>query len=563
MKRVLFIFAVLSFGFAGRLKAQIASFSFSNNPSSVTYWTNVHGDPSILVRTATAGGVTISSISTANWSANGGVCTVDGNGNTTAGGFFPPGVMSNHWNQNNGPSYNLALYNSAVPQLQLSGLNKDSTYIIRMSGSSRYNPGSTQYTVSGTTVFGTQLLDCWDNYLQGVTFLHVQPDVNGIINVYVNGNASDAYPMISGLQIYPGNAGVGAPAVTITTPVNGTKLGEGSNVVIKATAVEVGATISKVEFYADTVKIGEVDNAPYNFTWNNPDPGSYQITVKATDSAGTINTATANIAIESLNYFWSTTGNIATGGDSNFVGTVDTNRLSFRTNNLERMSISKDGNITIGVKDTTNHTTMRVYSNGGVLLPRLTSVQRNAIVSGQLQNGLLLYNTDSSLFQYYNGSVWNSVGSGGSGRWLFNGGANTVYDSADYVAIGTNDAKGYKLAVKGSGLFTRVQVLSAANWPDYVFKKEYRLRKLEDLASYIDKYHHLPEIVSAATVGKEGFDLGANQAAILKKVEELTLYLIEENKQLRSQNSQLEEQNKKIADQQRQIDELKALMKKK
>ena len=580
MKKLLWIFAALLFAYTGKLQAQIASFNFSKTSLPVNRWTNVYGDPSVTILTATAGGVTISSISTANWSANGASCAIDGLGATATDGFFPGAVLKNDWVQYNGPNYNLALYNSAVPQLRLSGLNKDSTYIIRMSGSSHWNSGSTQYTVSGTTVFGTQLLNCLDNSAQGVTFLHVQPDVNGIVNVYVNGNANDAAPLISGLQIYPGSSGVGAPAVTITTPVNGTKLGEGSDVVIKATAIEVGATISKVEFYADTVKIGEVDNAPYNFTWNNPDPGNYQITVKATDTAGTINTATTNIAIESLNYFWSTTGNIATGGDSIFVGTVDTNRLAFRTNNLERMSISKEGNVIIGVKDTSNHTTMCVYSNGGVLLPRLTSAQRNAIASTNLQNGLLLYNSDSSLFQYYNGSAWNSVctNNGGSGRWLFNGTANTAYDSTDNIAIGTSQAPaGYKLAVKGSALFTRVQVVALGNWPDYVFKRGYRLRSLDELEIYIDKHKHLPEIVSAAKVGAEGVDLGANQAAMLKKVEELTLYLIDENKQLKLQNSQIAEQNKKIAEQdrqiteqnarfqeqQRQIDELKALLKKK
>ncbi len=126
--------------------------------------------------------------------------------------------------------------------------------------------------------------------------------------------------------------------------------------------------------------------------------------------------------------------------------------------------------------------------------------------------------------------------------------------------------------------------MAASKWPDYVFKRGYQLRRLEDLESYIDKYKHLPEIISAAKAGTEGVDLGANQAALLKKVEELTLYLIDENKQLKSQNNQLAEQNKKIEEQdrqieeqdrqiteqnarfreqQRQIDELKALMKKK
>ncbi|HEY4291344.1 MAG TPA: hypothetical protein VGN00_29790 [Puia sp.] len=272
---------------------------------------------------------------------------------------------------------------------------------------------------------------------------------------------------------------------------------------------------------------------------------------------------------------------LALGNGANATGTVRSNALTVLFNG--RTQINTTGHTTtLTQANATPAAALDVVStNTGVLLPRLTNAQRNAIVAGDLKNGLLLYNTDSSLFQYYNGSSWNSVGAGGSGssgRWLFSTGTNgTVYDNDDNIAIGTNDAKGYRLAVKGSALFTKVQVVAASNWPDYVFKKDYRLKKLEDLASYIDKYHHLPEIVSAAKVGKEGIDLGANQAAILKKVEELTLYLIGENRRLSAQNGQLEGQGKKITEletqlaeqnalfrqQQRQIDELKALIQKK
>src|SRR6185437_12706294 len=110
---------------------------------------------------------------------------------------------------------------------------------------------------------------------------------------------------------------------------------------------------------ADTTKVGEADATPYTMTWLNPDPGSYQFMAKATDGVGTISNASVNVGVQLLNYFWSTTGNIATGGDTSFLGTVDSNRLAFRTRNIERMTISAIGNVGIGTDSPTAqlHTT--------------------------------------------------------------------------------------------------------------------------------------------------------------------------------------------------------------
>lgn len=198
-----------------------------------------------------------------------------------------------------------------------------------------------------------------------------------------------------------------------------------------------------------------------------------------------------------------------------------------------------------------------VSTNTGVLLPRLTSAQRNAIAGADLHNGLLLYNTDSSLFQYYNGSVWTSVGSGagGSGRWLLSSIATgTIYDSLDNIAIGTSDPKGYKLAVNGSAIFNVVKVKTTNLWPDYVFHNDYILPGLKELEKYIRKHQHLPGIASAKEVEETGIDIGENQKALLKKVEEMTLYIIKQDKQL-------DEQKARMDAQQKEIDELRALIK--
>ena len=68
--------------------------------------------------------------------------------------------------------------------------------------------------------------------------------------------------------------------------------------------------------------------------------------------------------------------------------------------------------------------------------------------------------------------------------------------------------------------------------PDYVFEEDYDLRTIEEVAEYVQENKHLPEVPSAQEMGKEGQDLGSMNLLLLKKVEELTLYLIEQQKEL-------------------------------
>lgn len=546
MKKIYWILLLSTCCITNRLRAQIASFNFSAAAVSVTGWTNVSGDPSLAVRTATAGGITISSVATTNWAQLSGACALNGYG-AASGTFFPANVMLNTWFQYNGTSYNMSNYNQAYPQLELTGLNPDSTYTLVMSGSntSNYNTNPTYYTVTGALVYTDQSLDVHNNTSQGVTFPQVKSDSTGTMRIYVNTSTSTNAAMICGLQVFPGSSSISGPTVTITAPVNGTELAEGVNVTIQATASEIGGTVAKVQFYADTTKIGEVDTPPYNFTWTDPAPGSYQLNVKATDNIGVVNTASVNIAVESLNYFWSTTGNIATGGDSSFVGTVDSNRLAFRTKNIERMSILPTGNIGIG----TITPTAQFHTTGTVRLAGLTSDSTKTRVLVSDTSGNLFYRSASSLV----------------GNWKYLNG--TEYDSLDNVAIGTSNPQGYKFAVNGTAIFTKVKVKTAGTWPDYVFDKGYHLPDLKELEEYLVKYRHLPDIASEAEVQKDGIDVGDHQAALLKKVEELTLYLIDQNKklqaqtdQMKAQSDQMKAQQDRLDQQQKEIDELKRLI---
>ena len=114
-----------------------------------------------------------------------------------------------------------------------------------------------------------------------------------------------------------------------------------------------------------------------------------------------------------------------------------------------------------------------------------------------------------------------------------NSGTETMrIDQNGDVGIGTSNPNGYKLAVAGTAVAQKVKVTAAAtNWPDYVFHKEYVLPSLQEVAAYITTHQHLPEIPSAAEIEKNGQDLGEMNKQLLKKIEELTLYIIQQQKE--------------------------------
>ena len=103
------------------------------------------------------------------------------------------------------------------------------------------------------------------------------------------------------------------------------------------------------------------------------------------------------------------------------------------------------------------------------------------------------------------------------------------------VGIGTHITNGYKLAVKGTIICEELKVKLYAHWgdiPDYVLKKDYKLPALSEVADYINKNQHLPGIPSAKEISEKGLSVGEMNLALLKKVEELTKYLIEQQKQI-------------------------------
>jgi len=102
------------------------------------------------------------------------------------------------------------------------------------------------------------------------------------------------------------------------------------------------------------------------------------------------------------------------------------------------------------------------------------------------------------------------------------------------------------LAVAGKAIATEMKIQQVTNWPDYVFKPSYKLMPLDQLERFIKLQGHLPEVAPAKVVEKEGIELGTTQAVLLKKIEELTLYIIEQNKEIKKQNETIAELKNKV-----------------
>ena len=109
------------------------------------------------------------------------------------------------------------------------------------------------------------------------------------------------------------------------------------------------------------------------------------------------------------------------------------------------------------------------------------------------------------------------------------------------IGIGTTVTNGYKLAVKGTAHFVKI-VVNTHDWSDEVFEDNYKLKSLYELENYIKTNKHLPGIPSESEVKKNGIDLADMNKRLLQKVEELTLYIIDLQKQIDELKKQVNKQ---------------------
>lgn len=123
------------------------------------------------------------------------------------------------------------------------------------------------------------------------------------------------------------------------------------------------------------------------------------------------------------------------------------------------------------------------------------------------------------------------VGSANSNTSKLEVRSDAIFDKS--VAIGTDIQDGYDLAVCGNIRAADVKVHAVSDWCDYVFEDDYELKSLEEVEAFIEQNKHLPEIPSAVEVETEGIQVSEMLQLMMKKIEELTLYTIEQDKRIK------------------------------
>ncbi|MEA4967236.1 MAG: tail fiber protein, partial [Bacteroidaceae bacterium] len=199
-------------------------------------------------------------------------------------------------------------------------------------------------------------------------------------------------------------------------------------------------------------------------------------------------------------------------------------------------TLKKDGNIGIGTSNPLHKLDVagRIQANDELIVTK-SNIDIGGTIS--LVNGAKTEPGQASVWR-----IFNMGGSNGNSLqfWAYDnigcttgGLCNNRFTIMDdgKVGIGTS-APDEMLTVNGKIHAKEVIVALTGPLADYVFEPDYRLKPLHEVEQFVKANKHLPGIPSAAQVKEKGLSMGEMQNKLLQKIEELTLYIIEQQKQI-------------------------------
>jgi hypothetical protein len=231
--------------------------------------------------------------------------------------------------------------------------------------------------------------------------------------------------------------------------------------------------------------------------------------------------------------FFSNIPNSATG-TTNQVGIPDVTIA-----NNTRLLISANGKVGIGTKSPMQ--TLDVNGNIGIN-DNTILLHNNDINHGLRYVGIghpFAGNTtiDGPAVYGYGGGILGSKDIGGNAEKIA-----LLWDRNGNVGIGTNltnNPNNYKLAVNGTIGAKAVKIeITSSTWADFVFDKNYKIMPLNEVEKFINSNNHLPDIPSAGDIEKKGLDIAEMMKLHMQKIEELTLYVIELQKQIQQMKNE-------------------------